>query len=112
MQKDFVPGYTIFLVNFQTPSQKVNRILRKILPFDGQRNLFDVIYQLKLSLRSPWCFTMQHLIKNEAKCPNIALRAVLNRFEYFYRHVERSADRCLHFNVLDFLLGIEAHIGL
>ena len=50
--------------------------MRAQLRINLQRLIFNVFDKLILSIGSPRCPSMHHLIKNEADCPNIAFRCV------------------------------------
>lgn len=110
MDKHFIPRHSILLMDLQASGQEILSFWPKRRRHDQWFHL-DIPHQLELSMRSPRCLSMQHLIEDKSSCPNITLRRIRLRLQYLQRHIQRCSDWCSIFHSLRDVLFSESKVS-
>ena len=54
--------------------------------------ILDLSYQLFLVFGFPWCFSHQHLKKDDSKCPNVSFESILISSQWLWCHIKGRSD--------------------
>jgi hypothetical protein len=110
MLKGFFPADSIRFIDRKTLRDEIPRKVRNQLAVSNLLCV-DGANKLQLVACHPWCFSMQHLIKDKPNWPQIWLICVLLFLQQLRRHVERSSYDWLQEGILTLNALREAKIA-